>query len=273
MKTKLLSSFAAIMLFAGVAHAQKTWDFGNDHTTWPLGSGYATNTVVDNLGMYGSAPDAETQITNFGAITTNNATFPDGFTATYRFQMNGAGYSGTTPLAMPSQRFVHFDVSGNCTVKVWFKTGSNGATRTVYVSDGINIVGSGTSNSGSNADFVTFTATYTGPATKLYVYGSAANNLYKMQVTGATVSGPVPVVMANEQFTALQSVKVYGAKMQVNIANVTEATRIDVYSLTGALVKSVDTDNDTSFELPTAGLYIINLTSGESRKSVKVVLQ
>lgn len=272
MKTKLLS-FAAMLLFAGASHAQKTWDFGNDHTTWPLGTGYATNTVVDNLGMYGSSPEAETQITNFGAITTNTATFPDGYTATYRFQMNGAGYSGGTPLAMPSQRFLHFDVSGNCTVKVWFKTGSNGSTRSVHVSDGTTILGTGTSNSGSNADFVTFTAPYTGPATKLYIYGSAANNLYKVQVTGATVSGPVPVVMANEQFTALQSVKVFAAQKTVNVANITEATKIDVYSLTGALVKSSQADTDTSFELPATGLYIVNLTSGEARKSVKVVVQ
>lgn len=273
MKTKLLSSIAAIVLFAAAAQAQKTWDFGNDHTTWPLGTGYASHTVVDNLGMYANDPESENPITNFGAITTNSATFPDGFTATYRFQMNGAGYSGSTPLTMPTQRFLHFDVSGSCTVKIWFKTGSNGAQRTIYVSDGTNIIGSATTNSGSNNDFAIVTAAYTGPAAKLFVYGSAANNLYKMQVIGATVSGPTPLVMGNDDFSALESLKVFAHQKQVNIANVTSPVKVDVYSLTGALVKTVNTDSDTSFELSATGLYIVNLTSGEGRKSVKVVVQ
>jgi hypothetical protein len=273
MKTKLLSLIVTMVLGTGITHAQKTWDFGNDHTTWPNGSGYPTGTVIDNLGLYGSAPGAESPITNFGTITSNNATFADGYTATSRFQLNGAGFSGTTPLAAPTQRFLYFDVSGSCTVKVWFKTGSNGATRTVYVSDGTTILGSGTSNSGTNNDFVIFTATYTGGPKQLYVYGGAANNLYKMQVSGASVSGPGPVALSSEEFKAASSLKVFANQKQVSVANVTSATQVDVYSLTGALVKSFNTNSDVSFDLASTGLYIVNLTSAGGQKSVKVLVE
>jgi len=271
MKTKLLSFALAVGLFTSVLNAQtKTWDFGNDHTTWPLSSGISNTTVVDNLGLFASAPDAETQISNFAAVTASNATFPDGFTGSYRLQLNGAGFSGTTFLAMPTQRFIYLNVSGACTVKVWFKTGSNGASRTVYVTDGTTNLGSATTNDGTNADFAIITANYTGTGGRLYVYGSAASNLYKMEVTGATVSTPV---MSTNNFNEAALAKVFSKGKQVYVSNVLTSTQVDVYSMTGALVKTINTKEDTNFDFLSSGLYIVNLTSAEGRQSVKVAVQ
>jgi hypothetical protein len=272
MKTKLLSLALAMGLFTGILNAQtKTWDFGNDHTTWPLNGGITSNTtVVDNLGLFANAPAAETQISNFGAVTSSNATFPDGFTGSYRLQLNGAGYTGGTFMNMPTQRFLYFNVSGPCTVKVWFKTGSNGASRTVYVTDGTATIGSATTNDGTNADFAIITANYTGAAGRLYVYGGAASNLYKMEVTGATVSTSV---MGTNTLKDASLAKVYSNGKQVYISNVAADTQVDVYSMTGALVKSMKTQADTHFDFLNTGLYIVNLTTAEGRKSVKVAVQ
>lgn len=263
MKKKLLSSLLIIVAFTTISTAQtKVWDFGNDDVTWPLSSGIGSSEIViDNLGLFPIATN-----TNFGAVTSSNTSFSDGFTAPRRFQMNGGG-GVTAPTYMPTQRYLYMDVSGTCTVKVWFKTGSNGSTRTIYVTDGTNLIGSGTSNDGTNTDTVIITANYTGSATRLYVYGDAANNLYKLQVTGATVSTTLSSDLFKNQLVA----NAYGADNQIHLSNITSETNVNVYSLTGQLVKSLNTTVDTNFEL-NKGFYIVNLESTEGKKSVKVIL-
>lgn len=267
MKTKLLSLTLMTMLFSSITIAQtKTWDFGNDRTTWPVSSGITTQRIVDNLGLYPISTN-----TNFGAITTNNASFTDGFTATHRFQMNGAGYSGSTFMAMPTQRFLFFDVSGACTVKVWFKTGSNGATRTVYVTNGSAAIGSAATNSGGNDDSAIVTASYTGSAGRLYIYGDTACNLYKVTVNGATVSTTTLGIGNHE---AVSLVNVFSKGSQIFLTNVQSSTEVKVYNINGALVKSLATEGDTSFDLEAAaGVYIVNVKSVEGQKSVKLVVQ
>jgi len=265
MKKKLLSFILSAVLFTSISNAQtKIWDFGNDTTTWPLSAGIGNNPIiVDNLGLYPIATN-----TNFGAVTANSATFSDSFTAVNRFQMNGAGYPSGPFLAMPTQRYLFVDVSGSCTVKVWFKTGSNGAVRTLYVSNGTASVGSATTNSGTNADLAILTATYTGAAGRLYIYGDAACNLYKLEVTGATVS----TLLATNDFQAGSLIKVFSTGRQVSVANIISNTQVDVFSMTGALVKSVNTDTDINFDL-NPGLYIVNAKSDEGQKSVKIIVQ
>lgn len=265
MKTKLLSLILTAVLYSGISKAQtKVWDFGNDTTTWPLSAGIGTNPmVVDNLGLYPIPTN-----TNFGAVTANSASFSDGFTAVNRFQMNGAGYPSGPFQAMPTQRYLFIDVSGACTVKVWFKTGSNSAVRTMYVSDGTAAVGSATTNSGSNADLAILSTSYTGGAGRLYIYGDSACNLYKVSVTGATVN----TVLANEDFQLHSSVDVFSNGKLVSIENVLSATEVKVFSITGALVKSFTTSSDMNFDL-NSGLYVVNVKSAEGQKAVKVAIQ
>ena len=267
MKTKLLSLILTTVLFTCTTNAQtKTWDFGNDLTTWPVSTGIGSEQmIVDNLGLY-----PITTNTNFGAVNSNNTTFSDGYIAARRFQMNGAGYPTGPFQAMPTQRFLHFDVSGPCTVKVWFKTGSNGASRTVYVSNGTAAIGSETTNSGTNTDTAIITASYTGGAGKLYVYGDTACNLYKVTVSGATISTPA---LSTDNFQSELAVNVFATNNQISITNITSSTQVDVYNLNGALVKSIKTDADTIIDLLNAGVYIVNVKSAEGEKSVKVLLK
>lgn len=263
MRKKLLSFVIPILFFGTIVNAQtKIWDFGNDTTTWPLSAGIGNNPmVVDNLGLYPIPTN-----TNFGAVTSNNLTFGDGFSATQRFQMNGGGYPAGDFQPMPTQRYLFFGVSGSCTVKVWFRTGSNGSVRTLYVSDGTQAVGSATTNSGGNGDFPILETTYTGGATTLYIYGDLATNLYKIQVTGATVETTLNLDNLDKLTT-----NVFGAGNQVYVQNVVSNTEVRVYGITGALVKSFSTTSDMNFEL-NKGLYIVNVKSEEGEKSVKVLI-
>lgn len=272
MKTKLLSLIFAMVLGSSITNAQtKVWDFSNA-TTWPDNGGTGVSqTSNDNLGLYASAPDATSPITNFGAVDGNNYTFPDGFVATKRFKFGGAGYSGSTFMAMPTQRFVYFNVTGACTVKVWFRPSTGNALRTMYVTNGTTTYGSAISG-GTGADYGIVTANYTGGAGQLYIYGDAGVNLYKITVTGATVVAPVPVVLSTNDFKINSQVNVFSNGKQVHISNVISNTQVDVYSMTGALVKSFKTDADTSFDSLNSGLYIVNVQSEEGRKAVKVVL-
>ena len=272
MKTKLLSLIFAMALTTSITNAQtKTWDFSNA-TTWPDSGGTGVSqTSNDNLGLYASAPDAANPIVNFGAVDGNSYTFPDGLASTKRFKFGGAGYTGSTFMAMPTQRFVYFNVTGACTVKVWFRPSTGNALRTVYVTNGTTTYGSAISG-GTGADYGIVTANYTGGAGQLYVYGDSGVNVYKITVTGTTVVAPVTVVLSINDFKTNSSVNVFSNGKNVNISNVISPTQVDVYSMTGALVKSFKTDVDTSFDSLNSGLYIVNVQSEEGRKAVKVLM-
>lgn len=265
MTKKLLISF--ITLLGVMLNAQtKIWDFGNDAATWPLSSGIGTEPmVVDNLGLFPIPTN-----TNFGAVNANNLTFGDGYSATRRFQMNGAGYPAGPFMAMPTQRYLFFGVSGSCTVKVWFRTGSNGAVRTMYVSDGNAAVGSSTTNSGGNGDFPILQANYTGGATTLYIYGDAACNLYKVEVTGATVSTTLSTNFTN----VLDDVSVYTKNKAVFLNNITQATEVSIYNISGALIKNIGTiSSDFNFDLEAStGVYFLKLKTESHQKTVKIIL-
>ena len=263
MKKKLLIGLFALMGVMSSAQT-KIWDFGNDAATWPLSPGIGTEPmVVDNLGLFPIPTN-----TNFGAVNANNLTFGDGYSATRRFQMNGAGYPAGPFMAMPTQRYLFFGVSGSCTVKVWFRTGSNGAVRTMYVSDGNAAVGSSTTNSGGNGDFPILQANYTGGATTLYIYGDAACNLYKVEVTGATVS----TTLSNNEFSKIDT-EIYSIGKTVFLSNILTDTKIQVFAITGALIREFNTSNNTNFDIPQNGIYLIKAFSSEGQKTSKILIQ
>lgn len=265
MKKKLLSFVLASIAFTTISTAQtKIWDFGNDQVTWPLSTGIGTGTagiIVDNLGLFPHNTN-----TNFGAVNAQNNTFSDGFIATHRFQMNGGGAAASGTF-LPTLRYLFIDVDSDCVVKVWFKTGSNGAVRTIFVTDGTALIGSATTNTGSNTDTAIVTANYTGTGGRLYVYGDAANNLMKLEVVGANVNTTLSV----DAFAQVTT-KVHSYKNQVYVSNVLTASEVKVYNIMGALVKSFTTTTDTDFQLNQSGLYIVNVKTEEGEKSVKVAV-
>jgi len=266
MKTKLLSLIFAMVLTSSITNAQtKTWNFGNDTTTWPQGAGIGSNElVIDNLGLFPTPTN-----TNFGAVTANAYTFTaDGFTAVNRFQLNGGG-SPAAGTYLPTQRYLYFTASGACTVKVWFRTGGSGA-RNIFITDGTNLIATAGSSTSGDAFILTGNVTAAQAAAgKIYIYGDQASNLYKITVTGATVTTTLGI----NDLKAGSAVNVFSNGKQVHISNVISNTQVDVYSMTGALVKSFKIDADTSFDSLNPGFYIVNVQSEEGRKAVKVVMQ
>lgn len=243
----------------------KTWDFGNDASTWPLSAGIGNDPmVVDNLGLFPIPTN-----TNFGAITSNNLTFEDGYSATRRFQMNGGGYPSGEFSTMPTQRYLFFGVSGSCTVKVWFRTGSNGTQRTLHFTNGSSVLGEITTNANGNGDFPIFTGTYTGGAATLYLYGSLALNLYKIEVTGATVSTSLSEIGQS----LLDEVQVISNYKEVSLYNVKENLNVNVYDIKGSLIKSFNTNNDISFNLDNTGVYFIKMNADSGSKTEKVLVK
>lgn len=276
------------MLFSALSiNAQTIWDFGNSTSSingasavaaWPVTAsgvgtiGADTNAVIDKLGLFSNDP-ANSDIVTFGAVNASGATFTDGYIAVNRFQLNGGG-GGTAGNLLPTQRYVYFTVDGACTVKVWFKTGSNGSARKVMCTNGEVLLGSGTSVGGiTPVDLVIFTANISAVQAavgKIYIYGdTATSNLYKIEVTGANVTTPA---LANKNFQKELDITVYATQNKIFLSNIKSSTKVNVYNVLGALVKTAQVDADSSLDI-NSGVYIVNAKSADGEKSVKVIVQ
>lgn len=186
--TVLLALFSFVQLNAQTT----TWDFTASNPSWPAaGMGNNPIQIIDNkgLGLYGIASN-----TNFAAWnSTSSSTWAapnDAYSGTFRVQTNGAGFAGGANESLPTQRYFFIQVNQACTVKVWFKSGSGGAQRSVIVSNGSTNYGKATANTGatgvpSDGAFLSANVTAAGA---FFIYGDAAVNIFQIQVVGATVS-------------------------------------------------------------------------------------
>ena len=264
-----------MLLFGATLQAQtKVWDFGGDPTytsqeqidTWPVAPFNAPEgeTVEkDNLFLVGdSSGDQFGQIENAGGATWEAGT-SDEYGAINRFKFNG----GSNPVGfMPSYSYMYFPVSGPVDVKIWFRSGSSSDTeRVLYISDGTSLVNSFQAN--GTGDPLTMVGSYTGGAGNIYIYDSNSFNLYKIEVTGPGAD----VLSVNENNLAFETT-IKAIKDRVYISNVTSNAEINIYGLTGALVKSMTVNSDTDFSLNT-GFYIATVKTSEGQKSVKLLVQ
>ncbi len=80
------------------------------------------------------------------------------------------------------------------------------------------------------------------------------------------------LVLGTNDFKAESSSNVYANGNQIFVSNVKSNTTVTVYSLTGALVKTVETTADASFNLE-SGIYVVKVKSAESEKSVKLLVK
>lgn len=290
---KTLLLLISSMLFSTAINAQNTvWDFGLGTTTLNSGTPVSnTWLLADNTGVPSTDPVTTIQKsllnftghttsgTLFGIFATSSKTFSDGYGPTTNGSCKtGGGGGAVAGTYLPLVRYFSFNVSGACTVKVWIRHGSaSGVDRNVYITNGTALLGTGsvvnTTQIGSPAadnplsnTIATGTVTSAGP---VYIYGDNALYVYKIEVSGATVNTPS---LANNNFQQESSVSVFSNGKQVNVANVTSETQVNVYNMTGALVKSFATSTDQNFDL-NSGFYIVNVKSAEGQKSVKVLVK
>lgn len=242
----------------------KVWDFGNS-TAWPVSSGYSTDTLLDNLAMIPGS-----SVSNLGAIETSSATFLDGYTATKRFKLNGGSWeTGATSFVMPTKRYIYFAVTGACAIKVWFKTGGSG-TRTLYVTDGNNIVGSLAGTNSSDPLFLT--ANYAGGAGNIYIGADQSINICKIEVSNS-IGVTTLSTLSTQDNAKKMNAAVYTVGNSIFVSKLNgKNTEVKIYSSAGNLVKTANSNSELNFNLK-SGFYIVHLKSAEGEKSVKVVLQ
>lgn len=258
-KRLLIAAMGLVMTFSVKAQitVPKTWDFGNDTTNWPLNSGTGVaDKTVDQLGLFSKADGS---ITNFAAITANSYTFPDGYAVANRLQLNGAGYTSGNFSITPTQRYLYFDVAGTANIKVWFRSGSNSAARTVYVTNGTSILAQATTDTAGTGVVISASKSTSGTE-RIYVFGDNACNIFKITVESATLA-TVDITKSTASIFAVGNL--------VHVKNLNVNTNISVYNMTGALVKTVSSKSDVAFDLK-PGIYLINTTSEKGNKSQKV---
>lgn len=260
MKRKLLylTTIVLFTAFSSINAQTKYWDFGNSTTDWALNAtGYSATTTIDKLTLVPGTSSS------FAVIDGNNYTFAaDGFSSTKRLKF-GATSNATNNL--PTRNYLTFPVTGNCNIKVWFRTASQGNARSLYVSDGVNLVGSAITGAGAGLDHAILNVNYSGPATTLYVYGDSVN-LYKMEVSGVGIS-----TLGTNEFSTEDVASVFSNGKLVFVSDVKSDTKVDVYGISGVLVKSFTTGSDTSFDLNT-GIYVVKSKSAEGEKSAKILV-
>ena len=260
MKKSLLLLAFAVVATVGNVKAQTTWDFSS--SAWPVIAGETSAVVKNNLGL---VPGPAT-VVNFAQIEANSANFPDGYSATKRFKLNGGGYTSTGVNTTPTQRYIVIKVNGNSLVNVWYKNGG-GNDRTLYIGTGSSILSSKTYSNSS--DGLIHTYEYVGPARDLYIYGDTSLNIYKITATnvGTTVLGVNDVRKDMKATVYTSGNKVFLSSLE------SKNTQVNVFNANGSLVKTLNTSADSNFELNNKGLYIVNLKSEAGEKSVKVVIR
>ncbi|ROI09029.1 T9SS C-terminal target domain-containing protein [Chryseobacterium sp. H3056] len=257
MTKKLLSFLGALVISVFMNAQTTTWNFSD--SVWPVSAGYSAPTVVNNLGFITGTT------TNMGAIEANTATI-DGLSFTQRLKFNGGSYtSGTTEFAMPTQRALYFDVNGASTIKIWYKNGGGG-TRTLYVTDGTKVISSFPYTDSSVGQVAT--VNYTGEAGRIYIAADQSMNIYQITATNVGTTASLATVNVNKNLP-----KIYASGNEVSILNVSGKSQVEVYSMNGALVKSLNTTSDVKFQLQNKGIYIVNVKSNDKPVSQKVLIK
>jgi len=260
-KLQLLSTCLALITVSMQAQ-EKVWDFGNDETTWPVNSNaITTTTLVDGLTLVPGDGSG------FGIVEANAATWEDGYTSINRFRFGGN--SGIDPAGgtdfLPTRRYLTFEVDGPVSVKIWFRPSGSSVPRALYVTNGVDeAVTFFESQGDTNPHYME--ANYNGGAGTLYVLCAGnAFNLNKIEISST-------LLLNNHTIESTVKTEVKAINDRVYITNVENKTTINIYNLTGSMVKSIETDSNIDFNLKT-GIYIASIKNIDGQKSVKLIVQ
>lgn len=265
MKKSLLFSALSLTIMTLSANAQtltKSWDF----STWNNEpTGYSETKVIDNLGLF-----AGPSVTNMGVVESNNATFPDTWKGSKRLKLNGGSYESTeTSFLVPTKRYLFFSVTEPVKIKVWFKSGSSSGTRTLYITDGKEVISKIDVNGSDNitTDYIE----YKGGEGTIYLGGDQALNIYKVEVYDGKLG--TTTTLGTKELSTKNVAKVFSSNGKVYISDLkSKNAKINVYNFSGNLIKSFNASQSTSFDLK-SGNYIVNIQSNEGNSSTKIVVK
>lgn len=252
------------MLFSALSiNAQtKSWTF-DDTSVWPV-TGVASGGPAVVRDMLGCVPITGTSTNYFAAQAATTIAYSDG---TSYASIVKTGGSGAATNNMPTVRYFYFDVDGAATVKVWFQHGSNStsADRTLFLTNGTDEIAN-TIVAGAAKGILQGTSTGAG---RLYLYANNGMYISKIEVTGANVTTPA---LSTKNFQKELDVTVFAKDNKIFLSNIKSSTKVNVYNVLGALVKTAQLDADSSLDI-NGGVYIVNAKSAEGEKSVKVIVQ
>ncbi len=295
MKTKLLSIILPMFLFTLVSNAQtKVWDFGAN----PMGTGFTDMITVANqttctlftTGSLTGGADASHQV----AALTASATFGELLINTfagdrwrsdnaslvlYDSQLNNNAITPVFTGATNSGRLA-FNGTGSAVRRYYSITLAANETATFYYKSNVIAAGNWTvtvpagSSVAATAAIPAVTNVYdmrtlkiTADIAGVYTIGEYVNKPEMYRIYLGDVNAGIN--LSNKNFEGDASLDIFSIKNLVHITNINSNTQIDVYSMTGALVKSVQAVSNTSFEL-NAGFYIVKAKSAAGEKTVKV---
>lgn len=262
MKRKLLYLTSIVLFSAFSVNAQiKSWTF-DDTSVWPI-TGVASGGPVVVRDLLGCVPITGTSTNYFAAQAGTSIAYSDGTSYSSIVKTGGGGAATNN---MPTVRYFYFDVDDAATVKVWFQHGSNAAStdRTLFLTNGTVEI---TKSIVAGAAKGILQGTSTGEG-RLYLYADNGMYISKIEVTGANVTTPS---LGINEFQADAASNVFSNGKLVFVSNVKSDTQVDVYGISGVLVKSFQTGSDTSFDLNT-GVYIVKSKSAEGQKTAKVLV-
>ena len=100
--------------------------------------------------------------------------------------------------------------------------------------------------------------------------------IYRMYVSStsikSTVEAELNAALGLDDVSSVFNTEVKAAGNRIYISNVKTATEVNIYSITGALVKTVNTNTDLDFAFKT-GLWIATVKTEEGKKSVKLLVK
>mgnify|MGYP000336091404 CR=1 FL=1 len=109
---------------------------------------------------------------------------------------------------------------------------------------------------------------------QFYQINASETGLYKFYCSdgklcmGRIYEGDVNLLGIDDK--AIVSTNIKAVNDRVYISNVKSSTEVSIYSITGALVKSFKTNENTNFSLK-SGLWIATVKTEEGQKSVKLL--
>lgn len=273
MKKKLLYVALFLATINLTQNAQiKIWDFGGDASytsaaqiaMWPLADFNApegTTVKKDALFLVGdSSGDKYGKIENAGGKTWDAGTENE-YTSINRFKTEGGSNPDDNNLN-PTHSYMYFPVSGPVSIKIWYRSGGS-SERSLFVSDETSILNSVTKV--DDTDPYTITADYNGSGENILIYTSNSYNFYKIEVTGSGAS-----TLSTKPTQNLVKTKLITTNNRVYVTDVANRTQINIYSVTGALVKSINTTTKTDFYLK-KGLWICEIKTDKGQKTIKLL--
>lgn len=235
-----------------------------------LANAYATPIVIGKLSISAGADRIRTTNTAITRYDSTNGA-PSGVTSVYP-PFAGATYTGMINFqgaGSATQRAITMDLALGESATFFIQTTATGST---YTTGLLNFVVP------AGAAAITSKVLTSGQLYEIHITADVAgkytiyDNQFKLSLYRAYRANVSDALLATKSFQKELDVTVYAKNNKIFLSNIKSSTKVEVYNVLGALVKSAQADADTSLDI-NSGVYIVKAQSSEGGKSIKVIVQ